>query len=145
MPDGQLHGLDQVAGVSTSGPTIPYLWGRGTMLQSSPSGLIQGITVRATAIAAAADGIRFDGASGTYSAGPAKTAGQPYQYTNPSGNPVGLPGVAPFALSRAFWQSVVGQHARLPRSRPRAFSPAAGQAIQSSGILQIGQQIGGSS
>ena len=74
--------------------------GTGTQLS-----VAAGITVRATAIAAAGDGITFNGTS--YSAGRAKTAGPPFQQINQD-NPaqtVNIPGITPFALSQANWQS----------------------------------------
>ncbi len=50
-----LNGLDLEPGVSTSGPTLPVLFGRGSMMARSGSGsqlsVGSGITVRATAIA----------------------------------------------------------------------------------------------
>ena len=103
------NSLDHVAGVSSGGPTLPFLFGRGSLMaqsgSSGPLSVASGITVRATAIAAATDGIQFGGSF--YSAGRAKTAGQPYQYTDAaSGQQVSLPGVTPFAVTRAFWQSL---------------------------------------
>ena len=62
-----LNGLDQEPGISSSGPTLPVLFGRGSMMaRSGGSGQLSvssGITVRATAIA---------------STGPARTVGRPF-------------------------------------------------------------------
>ena len=58
-------GLDQEPGVSSGGPTLPVLFGRGSLMaRSGGSGQLSvasGITVRATAIAAAGDNIQFGG------------------------------------------------------------------------------------
>ncbi len=145
-PLGNVSGsLDNTPGVSSGGPPLPLLFGRGSLMaQSGSSGQLSvasGITARATAIAAAVDGIQFGAAS--YNAGRAKTAGQPYQYIDPtSGNHVSLPGVAPFAMTRAFWQSLAAGGSAQVAVTSAGVLTAAGQAIQSSGILQIGQQIG---
>ena len=74
------------------------------MAQSGGTGQLSvasGITVRATAIAAAGDNIQFGGTS--YSAGRAKAAGPPYQGTDANNNPVNIPGVTPFALAATSW------------------------------------------
>ena len=106
-----LLGLDQESGVSTSGPTLPILFGRGSMMArnsgslsgSSSLSVASGIVVRAAGIAAAGDGIQFGGTSGTYSAGRAKTAGPPWNpYVTSSGS-IQIPGITPFALTLAFW------------------------------------------
>ena len=71
-------GLTRQPGVSSGGPTLPVLFGRGSLMaQSGGTGQLSvasGITVRGTAIAAAGDGITFAGTP--YSAGRAKTAGR---------------------------------------------------------------------
>ncbi len=91
---------------SSGGPTLPVLFGRGSMMARSGTGtqlsVASGITVRATAIAGAGDNITFSGTSGTYSAGRAKTAGR--SYAIPASG-VTIPGVAPFALESGFWAS----------------------------------------
>jgi Flp pilus assembly protein TadG len=103
-------GLDQEAGVSSGGPALPVLFGSGSLMARSGTGsqlsVTTGITVRATAIAAAGDGLQFGGTSGTYSAGRAKSAGRSYAIPA-SGNQaaVTIPGVAPFALESSFWAS----------------------------------------
>ena len=92
-----------VRAISSGGPTLPILFGRGSMMARSGTGnqlsVTTGITVRATAIAAAGDGITFSGTSGTYSAGRAKTAGPPYQGPDASGNAVNIPGTTPFSIA----------------------------------------------
>ena len=114
-------GLDQEPGVSSAGPTLPVLFGRGSLMaQSGGTGQLSvasGITVRGAAIAAAGDGIPFAGTS--YSAGRAKTAGSPPTDPN-TGNPVGIPGITPFALSQANWQSGQTSFARLQLTVPSA-------------------------
>jgi len=102
-------GLDQLTGISSGGPTIPYLFGWGTMMQpgysSGPWPQQQGVTVRATAIAAAEDNITFG--NSTYNAGRAKAVGRS-NVIPATGNPPALtiPGVAPFALEGSFWASL---------------------------------------
>ncbi|MFT7464058.1 MAG: hypothetical protein ACI9EF_002407 [Pseudohongiellaceae bacterium] len=47
-------GLDSISGVSSNAPPLPYLFGRASLLDSTPgSALHDGLTVRATAVAAA--------------------------------------------------------------------------------------------
>jgi hypothetical protein len=83
-------GLDQVSGISSSGPVLPYLFGRGTLMHADPASQsnvdprMHGIPVRATTIAQAR---------------PALSAGRP------STAPL-LPGVASFALELAEWNSL---------------------------------------
>jgi Putative Flp pilus-assembly TadE/G-like len=86
---------DSVANVSSSGATLPYLFGRGSMIHrddSSTSGYnprAHGITVRATGIADAV---------------PAMAVRQSFSVTDPSSGAVTtVAGVAPFALDRTFW------------------------------------------
>ncbi len=69
-----------------AGPALPYLFGRGSLLSTQAKG--QGITVRATSIAAA---------RAVLSAGPVlfDTANDPPAYT--------IPGVGPLALGVEFW------------------------------------------
>ncbi len=73
-------------GVRSSGPPLPFLFAQGSMMNAV--GKAQGVTVRATAIAAARP---------VLSAGPVllDTANSPPAYT--------IPGVAPLALSADFW------------------------------------------
>ncbi len=50
-------GLDNVSGISSAGPTLPFLFGRGSLIHKDPNGAYSprehGITTRATAIAQA--------------------------------------------------------------------------------------------
>jgi hypothetical protein len=73
--------FDQEGGISSSGPTLPVLFGRGSMMARSGNtgqlSVASGVTVRATAIAATA---------------PARTVGRPYSGTDANNNPVNAPG-----------------------------------------------------
>ena len=128
------EGLDREPGVSSGGPTLPVLFGRGSLMaQSGGTGQLSvasGITVRGTAVAAAGDNIQFGGTS--YSAGRAKTAGSPPTDPN-TGNPVGIPGITPFALS---WSGQTSFQVASDGS-----IPGGGQVIQPA-LVEIGQQIG---
>jgi hypothetical protein len=110
-------GIDAEPGVSSGGvvrmggdpnsaapATLPYLFGRGSMM--SRTSVQQGVTVRATAIAAAGDGIAFGGSP--YNVGRAKTAGPSYAIPAASsgGTAVTIPGLAPFALLSGFWTTL---------------------------------------
>ena len=137
-------GLDQESGsgISSSGPTLPILFGRGSMMARSGTGnqlsVTTGITVRATAIAAAGDGITFSGTSGTYSAGRAKSAGPPYQGPDASGNAVNIPGTTPFSITASAWSSMTVGTAQ-------AFQSSGGTGevqwfgAPPTGVIQIGQ------
>lgn len=98
------NGLDSNPGVSSSGPTLPILFGSGSMMAQTGGGgqlsVASGITVRGTAIAAAEDNVNFD-PNDNYSVGRAKTAGTPYAFAGGGG----IPGTTPFALSTALWNS----------------------------------------
>jgi hypothetical protein len=107
-----------VDGVSTFGPTLPFLFGQGSMMQKDPSSSYNprkdGVTVRATAIAQLV---------------PAKTAGR--SSTNSRG-------LAPFALPKAALTSgsvvyTVGSNGVL--------SPSSGQVIDPTTALTIAQRI----
>jgi hypothetical protein len=83
--------LDNQAGVSSHGPTLPLMFGRGTVIEPEDtldpnpnhySPRVHGITVRAAAIA---------------DARPALQVGTPA---------AGLPGVTPFVVTHAFWVSL---------------------------------------
>ena len=98
--------LDQETGVSSSGLTLPFLFGRGSMMPRSDTtgqvSVASGVAVRATAIAAAGDSIQFGGTS--YSAGRAKAAGRSCAILASGNQPaVTMPGIAPFALESGFW------------------------------------------
>ena len=137
---------DDTPGVSSAGPTLPFLFGRGSTIYKDPTSAYsprqQGLTVRATAIAAAGDNIQFG--SATYSAGRAKAAGQPYQYTDPtSGNQVSLPGVAPFAVKAGSWPSATPlQIAPIDAKGQVPTGPA--ELISATTIVMIGQRVGSS-
>jgi hypothetical protein len=81
------------AGVSSSGPTIPFLFGRGSMMaRSGASGQLSvasGITVRATAIAGSQ---------------PAKTVGPVYSNNGGALTPVAQ--LAPFAIRSDLWTTL---------------------------------------
>jgi hypothetical protein len=101
------NGIDSESGISSGGPTLPILFGRGSLMARSGNGMSvsSGITVRSTAIAAVGDGIAFGGTS--YSAGRTKTAGRSYAIPGSGSQPaVTIPGVAPFALESSFWASL---------------------------------------
>lgn len=72
-------GLDQEDGISSAGPTLPVLFGRGSMIaQESGAGSLtvaSGVTVRATAIAAAGTATGLSQAP--YEVGRALTVGRP--------------------------------------------------------------------
>ncbi len=88
-----VNGLDQEAGVSSAGPALPFLWGRGSLLARSGASnqlsVVSGITVRATAIA---------GPQPAKSVGPA--------YINTGGTVAASPQLAPFALRSDVWASL---------------------------------------
>jgi hypothetical protein len=87
--------LDDTPGISSGGPTLPVLFGRGSMMARSGSGsqlsVSSGITVRATAIAGAQ---------------PAKTVGP--LYTNSNGMLTAVAQLAPFAITDALWTQLSG-------------------------------------
>ena len=90
-----LNGLDQEPGISSSGPTLPVLFGRGSLMARSGSGsqlsVASGITVRATAIAGPQ---------------PAKTVGP--LYNNTGGTLTAVAQLAPFAIRSDLWTQVSG-------------------------------------
>ena len=90
-----VYGLDQEPGISSSGPTLPVLFGRGSLMARSGSGsqlsAASGITVRATAIAGPQ---------------PAKTVGP--LYTNSGGTLTAVAQLAPFAIRSDIWTQVSG-------------------------------------
>jgi hypothetical protein len=86
------NGLDNEAGVSSAGPPLPFLFGRGSMMARSGTGnndlsVSSGITVRATAIAGPQ---------------PAKSVGPAYSTT--AGTVIAQ--LAPFALRSDIWASL---------------------------------------
>lgn len=92
-------GLDDTPGTSSGGPTVPFLFGRGSVLARTSTNSDQitvqsGVTVRATAIA---------------DSRPALVAGPAYPDNLPLGS--GAPpiaGTTPFALQVSQWNAVVG-------------------------------------
>ena len=89
------NGIDSEAGISSGGvvvnpdgsfsspATLPFLFGRGSMMARSGApgqlSVSSGITVRATAIAAAGDNVSFDGGKTSYSVGrPKRHSGPPH-------------------------------------------------------------------
>jgi|GEM_PF-843656 hypothetical protein len=106
-----LNSLDTSAGVSSSGPPLPILFGSGSMMaRSGGSGQLSvasGITARATAIAAAAPAVAGLSAS-PYTPGLAKTVGPSYWIsTGVNGAaPTMLPGVTPFAIRSDLWSQL---------------------------------------
>jgi hypothetical protein len=84
-------GHDAIAGESSRGPALPFLFGRGSLMAGGDptagySPRHHGITVRGTAIAAAR---------------PAFSVGLPVASVSPP-----LPGLTPFVLRRAFWNTL---------------------------------------
>ena len=90
-----INELDAEPGVSSGGPTLPLLFGRGTaMARSGAPGQLSvasGVTVRATAIAGPQ---------------PAKTIGP--LYTNTNGTLTAVAQLAPFAIRNDLWTRVSG-------------------------------------
>ena len=97
--DNRNDALNNVNGVSTHGPSLPLLFGRGTLITSPDPAQgyaprVHGLTVRATAIA---DARR------------AKSIGPAYLDTfYPGLTPAfaGIPGVTPFALNVGYWSAL---------------------------------------
>jgi hypothetical protein len=121
------QGLDQSPGVSTSGPTLPFLFGLASFMSAGSSSSydpsFDGISVRATAIAAAGPIVDADGVA-IVSVGQVMSAG----LEDPSPTAPALPrmGSGPFVLSRAFFAS---------SSNPMSitFDPVSGLLTVSSG------------
>jgi len=86
-------GLDGEPGISSCGPTLPFLWGRGSLMARSGTGsqlsAASGITIRATAIAGPQ---------------PAKTVGP--VYTSTGGTLTAVAQLAPFAIRSDLWTSL---------------------------------------
>jgi hypothetical protein len=78
-------GYDQIEGTSSTGPTVPYLFGRGVLLSPTSRGV--GIPLRGSSLA---DGVR------------AKSAGPVIERPG-SAPPEFVPGLAPFALLLSYW------------------------------------------
>lgn len=99
---------DQVANVSTHAPTVPFMFGLGSLMRQEGSGWNprkQGMTVRATAIAVATPAFRVS--PRPLRPNPLNPA-QPIPINNESSlgvNP--MLGVYPFAIEFNFWTTVV--------------------------------------
>jgi hypothetical protein len=95
-------GLDQEPGISCGGPTLPVLFGRGSMMaRSGDSGQLSvesGITVRATAIAAVGQVNGLTSSGTPYSVGRAKTVGPALVVSGGT-----IAGHGPFALRSDIW------------------------------------------
>lgn len=95
-------GLDDTPGTSSSGPTVPLLFGRGSLLARSSTNPDQvtvqsGVTVRATGIT---------------DSRPALVVGPAYPDNLPVGsNTPPIAGATPFALTVSQWNAVVGSSA----------------------------------
>jgi Tfp pilus assembly protein PilV len=134
--------LDNAPGVSSGGPTLPLLFGRGGLMARSGSSdqlsVTSGITVRAAAIAAAGPAAGLG--QTPYEVGRAKAAGPPYQGTDANNNPVNIPGTTPFSITVGAWNS-------MPANVPEAFQSSGGSGdVQWFGnsptnVIQIGQSV----
>lgn len=103
-----VQGLDNEAGVSSSGPTIPFLFGRGSMIHAQPGAAYSprqdGITVRATAISTAAP---VSTGAATTATPVAAAVGAPVQLAAfSSGGNNNIAGAAPFAINLSAWNSI---------------------------------------
>jgi len=115
--------LAREAGVSSSGPTLPFLFARGSLIQPSTSGYnprTDGITVRATAIAQAV---------------PAKTAG-PFEANT------GTEGLAPFALTLTYWTTpIAGPITVEADGRLTIGGATIGQCVDSTRVVTVGRSM----
>lgn len=106
-----LLGLDELPGISSRGPALPFLFGLGTTIHQAPSGAYDprehGITVRATAIADA----------------------RPALVVGPSAPAGGEPrlGLAPFTLDEAAWTEAAAAPHRFPVDTPRSVFVVGGE------------------
>jgi hypothetical protein len=94
-----LQGLDNQSGISSAGPTIPFLFGRGSVIHqqtgSSYSPRQQGMTIRGTGLANAQPAVAV---------GPAI-----------SGQPVNVEGLSNVSVTQGFWETInVGNTASYP-------------------------------
>ena len=100
-----------VASSFSSGPTLPYLFGRGSLIQTqtTSAGTVwaksQGITARATGIANATPALFVGGPSAQYNVGgpPQSGFGSVGVLGQPPNVNYDVAGVAPLALSTSFW------------------------------------------
>lgn len=120
-----------VDGVSSPGPTLPFLFGRGSMIQPGTSGYNprrDGITVRATAVARAV---------------PAKSVG-PVQFDAVQPRETDVEGLTPFALSRTFWATMGTAAVELTPDANGVLTAAgnpAGRAIDAARVLAVGHRL----
>jgi Putative Flp pilus-assembly TadE/G-like len=112
---------EPIPSVFSTGPTLPYLFGWGSMIQTqaTQSGTVwaksQGITARATGIANATPALFVGGPSAQYNvAGPAQPG---YGGVGVLGQPPNInyemAGAAPLALSTSFWSAWAGTNSPL--------------------------------
>jgi hypothetical protein len=136
---------DDAAGISSGGPPIYYLFGLGTMMNAQPGSSYspreQGVSVRATAIAAAEDTTQVDGIP--YTAGRAKAAGPPYQGTDANNNPVNIPGITPFAVKAGSWPPATSLPIAAPDTTAQTTTGPALSISNTSVVVMLGQRIGG--
>jgi hypothetical protein len=92
VTNGDVPGPEDVPGVSSAGPRLPFLFARGSFIHADPASTYDpatdGIAVRSTTIATARRAVRV---------------GRPVA-SPPAAAPVR--GLASFALARAFWDSL---------------------------------------
>jgi hypothetical protein len=122
------NGLDQEPGVSSGGPTLPIMFGRGSLMARSGStgqlSVASGVTVRAAAIAAAM---------------PAKSVGPGYSASSGT-----FAQLAPFAISNGLWNNSIwpqlssGGTVTVNLSDPGVLSLA---PTFSAALTAIGQQL----
>jgi hypothetical protein len=138
-----------VPGVSSAGPTLPWLFGWGTMMEvDSGTGTRpqwQGITVRATAIAAAGT-VAGLSQSSSYTVGLAKTVGRSYVIPPSPENGAGgtISGLAPFALESDFWAAVSSSSSTLTLVATLSVTTSSNvelQANQSGAVAAVGMAL----
>ncbi len=116
-------GLDAVPGVSSRGRPLPWLFARGSTM--APAARAQGVTTRATAIAAAR---------------PALGVGAPDDCLAPT-----RPGAAPFALTTAVWNArVAGDSLTIdegPDGRLLQAATVVGQVTECPTLRAVGEVV----
>ena len=119
--------LDSIPDVSSAGPTLPLMFGLGSLLQpeSDPPGIrLTGITVRATAIA---------------DAQPARGVGTPDPFFDPP-----RLGVTPFALDRVAWRDTLSVDTPVSSNISGSGEVTVGGAVLGqfvTQVLSIGQPV----
>jgi hypothetical protein len=114
-------------GIASNGPTLPFLFGRGSMMARSSDGATDlttssGITVRATAIAAAGS-VTFP-AQGTATS---STVQMGHVLVAGPADPVNfIVGIAPFGLTATYWSSLVNPGKASPGTDTPTVNPATG-------------------